>query len=56
MTQQLENIEQAIVFCQEQDDPDLWNDLIQDSLPRPGKIFQSLSYLSQLKAVICAKN
>lgn len=35
MTQQLENIEQAIVFCQEQDDPDLWNDLIQDSLPRP---------------------
>ncbi|XP_054269430.1 vacuolar protein sorting-associated protein 41 homolog [Macrosteles quadrilineatus] len=35
ITQQLGDIEQAISFCKEHDDPDLWEDLINCSLKRP---------------------
>lgn len=33
----LKDMQQAISFCQEQNDPDLWNDLINHSLNKPGK-------------------
>lgn len=37
ITQQIGDIEQAISFCKERDDPELWEDLINCSLKRPGK-------------------
>lgn len=33
--QQLKDIQYAIMFCQEQKDPDLWNDLINHSIDKP---------------------
>lgn len=33
---ELKDMQQAISFCQEHDDPDLWNDLINHSLDKPG--------------------
>jgi hypothetical protein len=37
ITQELNDIEQAIAFCKEHDDMELWEDLIQYSLNKPGK-------------------
>jgi hypothetical protein len=37
ITQELGDIEQAIGFCKEHDDMELWEDLIQYSLNKPGK-------------------
>lgn len=34
---ELKDMQYAISFCQEHDDPDLWNDLINHSLNKPGK-------------------
>jgi hypothetical protein len=39
ITQELSDIEQAIAFCKEHDDMELWEDLIQYSLNKPGKQF-----------------
>jgi hypothetical protein len=39
ITQELNDIEQAIAFCKEHDDMELWEDLIQYSLNKPGKQF-----------------
>ena len=39
MTRELNDMESAIAFCQEHDDEELWNDLINYSLDKPG-IFQ----------------
>jgi len=36
MTRELNDMESAIVFCQEHDDEELWNDLINYSLDKPG--------------------
>lgn len=33
---ELKDMQQAIEFCQEHDDADLWNDLINHSLDKPG--------------------
>lgn len=33
---ELKDMQQATTFCQEHDDPDLWNDLINHSLDKPG--------------------
>lgn len=33
---ELKDMQYAISFCQEHDDPDLWNDLINHSLNKPG--------------------
>lgn len=33
---ELKDMQQAISFCQEHDDPDLWDDLIEASLDQPG--------------------
>lgn len=33
---ELKDMQYAIAFCQEHDDPDLWNDLINHSLDKPG--------------------
>lgn len=37
ITKELKDMQQAIEFCQEHDDPDLWNDLINHSLDKPGR-------------------
>lgn len=39
ITGELGDIEQAIAFCKEHDDMELWEDLIQYSLNKPGKQF-----------------
>lgn len=36
---ELKDMQQAISFCQEHDDPDLWNDLINHCVNKPGKSF-----------------
>lgn len=36
MTRELNDMESAIAFCQEHDDEELWNDLINYSLDKPG--------------------
>jgi hypothetical protein len=36
ITQELCDIEQAIAFCKEHDDMELWEDLIRYSLNKPG--------------------
>lgn len=36
MTKELSDMESAIAFCQEHDDEELWNDLIDYSLNKPG--------------------
>lgn len=38
ITKELKDMQHAIEFCQEHDDPELWNDLINHSLDKPGKI------------------
>ncbi|XP_012058286.1 PREDICTED: vacuolar protein sorting-associated protein 41 homolog [Atta cephalotes] len=38
MTRELNDMESAIVFCQEHDDEELWNDLINYSLDKPAAI------------------
>lgn len=37
MTKELNDMEKAIAFCQEHDDAELWNDLINYSLDKPSK-------------------
>lgn len=37
MTRELNDMESAIAFCQEHDDEELWNDLVNYSLDKPGK-------------------
>jgi len=36
MTRELNDMESAIAFCQEHDDEELWNDLVNYSLDKPG--------------------
>lgn len=36
MTRELNDMESAIAFCQEHDDKELWNDLVNYSLDKPG--------------------
>ncbi|KAF5291751.1 hypothetical protein FQA39_LY14239 [Lamprigera yunnana] len=43
ITKELKDMQQAIEFCQEHDDPDLWNDLINHSLDKP----EFVTYLLQ---------
>ncbi|KAF5292644.1 hypothetical protein FQR65_LT11196 [Abscondita terminalis] len=43
ITKELKDMQQAIEFCQEHDDPDLWNDLINHSLDKP----EFITYLLQ---------
>ncbi|XP_012255433.1 vacuolar protein sorting-associated protein 41 homolog isoform X1 [Athalia rosae] len=38
MTRELNDMESAIEFCREQDDDELWNDLVNDSLDKPEAI------------------
>ena len=38
ITHELKDIQQAIEFCKEHDDRDLWDDLIAFSLDKPGSI------------------
>lgn len=35
---ELKDMQQAIEFCQEHDDPDLWKDLTDHSLHKPGML------------------
>lgn len=37
MTRELNDMESAIAFCQEHDDEELWNDLVNYSLDKPSK-------------------
>lgn len=37
MTRELNDMESALAFCQEHDDEELWNDLINYSLDKPSK-------------------
>lgn len=48
---ELKDMHYAISFCQEHDDPDLWNDLIQHSLNKPGNTqnFVQFCVLNNLK-------
>ena len=39
ITEELEDINQAIEFCKEHDDKELWEDLIQCSLDKPSNYF-----------------
>lgn len=39
ITEELQDINQAIEFCKEHDDKELWEDLINCSLDKPSKIF-----------------
>lgn len=34
---ELKDMQHAISFCQEHDDPDLWNDLIDHCVDKPGR-------------------
>lgn len=39
ITEELQDINQAIEFCKEHDDKELWEDLINCSLDKPSKTF-----------------
>lgn len=41
MTRELNDMESAIAFCQEHDDKELWNDLVNYSLDKPGTNYAS---------------
>ncbi|KAF2904559.1 hypothetical protein ILUMI_01606 [Ignelater luminosus] len=45
ITKELKDMQQAIEFCQEHDDPDLWNDLINHSLDKPDFITYLLQHI-----------
>jgi hypothetical protein len=45
MTRKLNDIENAIKFCQEHDDEELWNDLINYSLNKPGNYYLCLTFV-----------
>lgn len=45
--EELQDIEQAVKFCKEHDDQDLWEDLISSSISKPGMTLSS-SYLTTL--------
>lgn len=41
----LKDMQKAILFCQEHNDADLWNDLIQHSVNKPGmKPFKNIFF------------
>ena len=42
ITNQLGDVNQAIDFCKEQNDPELWEDLINHSIDKPCKYFTPL--------------
>lgn len=50
MTRELNDMESAIVFCQEHDDEELWNDLINYSLDKPG-----MHQIMTLKSILDAR-
>lgn len=44
---ELKDMQQAIAFCQEHDDPDLWNDLIDLTIDQPGECSNILHYYTK---------
>ena len=54
ITDELGDVDQAIEFCKEHDDQELWEYLIEHSLDKPSKLFKwyktnQLSYLNDTR-------
>lgn len=49
---ELKDMQHAISFCQEHDDPDLWENLIDNCLEKPGK---TLFHITDKLRYICGK-